>query len=349
MIRSALEELAAHGVPFATRGEQPIDDPPPGGDVDILVAAADYARAAPVLEAAGFHRLRAPGHRGHRFHLAFDRARGRWLKLDITLVPDRLGWDLRARDDTSLRRFASHPSGATASPRLPERAWSAFGRRRPAGLRRPGPVVAVLGPDGAGKGTVIAALRREIPATVTARYLGHGEASRGEYVSRPRTAASAAGVRAAGRRAARVVLGLLSVERRESQYRLRRALRSALRTWAGYLYAWRGDIVICDRHPLELLAVDDDEPGPAAALERRAVLALVPWPDAVVLLDAPADVLYARKGEHSPERLEHWRARYQEVFAPRGATTVSTTGAVERVVAAVGEVLWDALRERRGW
>ena len=41
MIRGALERLTAAGIPFAPRGEQPIDDPPPGGDVDILVRARD--------------------------------------------------------------------------------------------------------------------------------------------------------------------------------------------------------------------------------------------------------------------------------------------------------------------
>ena len=114
MIRAALDRLTAEGIAFATRGDQPIDAPPPGGDVDILVHARDARAAERVLEAAGFHRLAVAGHHGHRFHLAFDPERARWLKLDLNLVPTRLRWDLDARDERSLRRFAAYRVGATA-------------------------------------------------------------------------------------------------------------------------------------------------------------------------------------------------------------------------------------------
>jgi hypothetical protein len=72
-------------------------------------------------------------------------------------------------------------------------------------------------------------------------------------------------------------------------------------------------------------------------------------PDLVILLDAPAELLFARKGEHSPEVLDDWRAAYRELFGPRGATVVSTTDGLERSAAATSAVLWRALSERRGW
>src|SRR5918996_3136850 len=122
VIRPALERLAASGVPFATRGEQPIDDPPPDRDVDILVGTRDLAGTRRALEAADFHYERATGHRGHRFFLAFDRERGLWRKIDVNVVPARLGWDLSARDEASLRRFAQYRIGVKANPGRLERA-----------------------------------------------------------------------------------------------------------------------------------------------------------------------------------------------------------------------------------
>src|SRR5439155_4631145 len=53
-----------------------------------------------------------------------------------------------------------------------ERIRAGLARRQFAGRRRLGPVVAVLGPDGAGKGSVIAGLQSSIPVAVTALYLG---------------------------------------------------------------------------------------------------------------------------------------------------------------------------------
>ena len=265
----------------------------------------------------------------------------------MSLVPARFGWDLAARDPHSLARFAHYRVGTKASPGPVERLWSALARRRPLGLRRAGPIVAVLGPDGAGKGSVIAAVRAEIPAGVKALYLGHGDVSQREYARgdapERRTLARAV------RRAVKAGLGLLPGRVRDVQYRARRALGLALRAWAAYPYAWRGDIVLCDRHPLEALAVDADDGTLAGRVERRLLGRLVRWPDAVVLLDAPGEVLFARKGEHSPELLDDRRMAYRKLFGARGATIVATTDGLAHSVAETSAVLWRALSERRGW
>jgi thymidylate kinase len=148
---------------------------------------------------------------------------------------------------------------------------------------------------------------------------------------------------------ARRVTALLPEAVGDAQYRARRAIRKAARTWAVYRFAWRGDIVLCDRHPLEVLATDADRRTLGGAVERWVTRRLVPWPDAVVLLDAPGDVLFARKGEHSPAELEAQRRAFRSVFGARDATVVATTGGLERTVAEASRVLWRALRERRGW
>jgi len=145
------------------------------------------------------------------------------------------------------------------------------------------------------------------------------------------------------------VLGLLPGELRKAQHRARRMLGGLPRVWGAYARAWRGDIVLCDRHPLEDLALGPPTGSPYRALELALLRRFVPWPDAVILLDAPGEVLFERKGEHSPEVLERWRQAYRQVFVPRGAVIVPTDGAITGSLPHGSEVLWRALSERRGW
>ena len=55
----------------------------PGGDVDLLVARDDAARFTGAIAPLGFARLPAWGYGSHRFHLGYDAASDRWLKLDV--------------------------------------------------------------------------------------------------------------------------------------------------------------------------------------------------------------------------------------------------------------------------
>lgn len=300
---SALEALDKAGVRYSLRM---VDDPgrlPERGELDVWIDHRDVRRADSALAAAGFHHLATPGSMGHRFYVAFDQ--GRWLKLDAKI-----------------------PS--TGQARLPG-ARVVFDRRRPAALRRLGPVVAVLGPDGAGKGSLISGLRSRIPFAVTPVYLGMAKRRRGS----PRLP----GPRRRGQTSVwREVAGLLL---------------GSMRTWVSlsgaYVAAWRGDVVLCDRHPIEVLAVRPNRTKVGAALERVLVGRLMPKPDAIVILDAPGSVLYRRKGEHSVDVLERWRLGYAEAFGPSGAVTISTLGSKNRTVDLASEVVWLALRKRRRW
>jgi thymidylate kinase len=323
VIAAALERLAAAGIPFATRGEQPIDDPPSGGDVDILVGTSDAPAAERVLEASGLRRFAAAGHRGHRFYLAFDR--GRWLKLDVNLAPAH--WDLNAHDAASLQRFAAYRVGPKAGLGGIERLRVALLRRLPLAPTRRGPVIALLGPDGAGKGSVVTQLQAEIPVEVTVVYMGNRARA-------PTSGGQQRRLRAAAR--------LLPPRLRLAQWRHRRTLDAARRAWLAHAHAWRGDIVLCDRHPLEALALEPDTTGLTGRLGR-----LVPWPDEIVLLDAPGALLFARKGEHTPERLEEWRRAYRSTFPD--ASVVPTTGDLTASAASVSAIVWRALAGRRGW
>ena len=191
---------------------------------------------------------------------------------------------------------------------------TALTQRRSRSIRRQGPVVALLGPDGAGKGTIIAGLRREMPTAYTVIYLGRPRRRPGEP-ERDRSLHGWSGV-------------LL-----ESAFVFRRVLRAWRILIPGYLAAWRGQIVLCDRHPIETLAIRPRQTRTAAWLERLLFGRLTPRPDLVLVLNAPGETLYARKGEHSPEILESLRRRYVDVFAPLGAVVISTEQSIERSVA----------------
>ena len=183
--------------------------------------------------------------------------------------------------------------------------------------RRRGAVVAFLGPDGAGKGTVIDGVRDALEEPASVIYLG-----------RPRQEASGRGqARSAGARRPPSAA-------RECAFLVKRAARHARLLGRAHRLARRGHVVLCDRHPVEVLAVRPERTRAGAAVERFIARRLIPWPDAVIVLDAPAALLIERKQEHPLEVLERWRNAYSEVFGPRGAAIVSTDGPPEASIAA---------------
>lgn len=267
-----------------------------GRETDITLARADLGRATDALAPSGWRRI----HWRDTSHAFFVRVHeGGWEKLDAKLSPAR------------------------ARPRAP------------LSLRRRGPVVAFVGPDGAGKSTVIAEVASRIPLGVRVAYLGNrgsgGGRSTDRLDDRPRK------TRPAGKSAARETAGVVKDT-------LRAAKRLAREHWA----AARGSIVLCDRHPKELLAVRPRRPRVAATLERFLVRWLLPWPDALVVLHAPAEVLHARKPEHPIERVEEWLVSYRAELGPRGATFLDTTAPQEETVRAASELVWRQVAGRMG-
>lgn len=255
-----------------------------GRERDITLALSDLDRATGALAAGGWRRI----HWRDTSHALFVRVdHGRWEKLDAKLSP---------------------------SPR----------RGAPFSVRHRGPVVAFVGPDGAGKSTVIAEVAARIPLGVRVAYLGNRGSGSGRGG-------------AARKSAARETAGVVKDT-------LRAAKRLAREHWA----ATRGSIVLCDRHPKELLAVRPRRPRAAAALERFLVRRLLPWPDALVVLHAPADVLHARKPEHPIERLEEWLVSYRSELGPRGAQFVDTTAPQDETVREISDIVWHEVVRRMG-
>jgi thymidylate kinase len=148
---------------------------------------------------------------------------------------------------------------------------------------RRGMCIALLGPDGAGKTTLARSLAGALPVHV--RYVYSGLWQRKQRRSRLE------GVRGGPR--------------------LQRLLRVARIGMVTRWYRRHGHLVVLDRTPHEVQLRGS---GLNGRLNTLAVRLLVPIPDLVILLDAPPEVLFARKGEHSVEVLDGLRRSYRTML-----------------------------------
>ena len=178
--------------------------------------------------------------------------------------------------------------------------------------RRRGLRVAVLAPDGAGKSTLAKGVEKGF-------YFPVRSISMGLYqVPRPRGRHHLPG------------LGLIS---------------QLARQWRGWLqgayHQRRGRLVLFDRYPYDALLPTRFRYRRLARARRWLLAHACPAPELVVLLDAPGEVLYERKGEKTPELLERQRRAYRALLSrlPR-AVIVDASREVEDVRPEVTAIVW---------
>lgn len=225
--------------------------------------------------------------------------------------------------------------------------------------------VAIIGPDGAGKTTVARRLGKELPFPAFYLYMGDNAAA--VNYSLPTTRLAARLRRRLGRPVDAGPPEWSANQRRPpTRGRVRRALRttkSLARTlnqvaeeWYRQGIAWwhqrGGTVVLYDRHffadyyAYDVIG-DHGDPTIARRLHGFLLRHVYPRPDLVVYLDAPPEVLLARKGEGTLESLAQRRRDYLAMMDHvRHFHVVDASRPLDEVVAEVRSVLVTAASRR---
>lgn len=232
------------------------------------------------------------------------------LRVDIDAAARVRDWAALAACREPLRAALTRRQPVASTLR---RGWRATLRRSTKlqrAILRPGRRLAVLGPDGAGKSTTIDSLVRS------------------------------------GLVGSSVYLGVAPAElRRRSTLPGIALLRTIRRLCGAWLIATvrrrRGLDVALDRHPLEA-TIGPPTSKRTTMLRRRILAHMLPRPEAVVVLMAPASVLHERKPEHQFDDVLARRTRYLELATQRGFPVIDTTQEPCDVVTEIRRVMHEA-------
>ena len=226
--------------------------------------------------------------------------------------------------------------------------------------------IALIGPDGAGKTTISRRLEGMLPRPVKSIYMGVNLDSSNMLL--PTSQALRALKRALGAPpdvagppdSTRVKPPPKSVVKRtlagvKSILRLINQLSEEwFRQGLAWYYQRRGYIVLFDRHYFsDYYAYDIANRRGGLPLARRihgfVLQHIYPRPDLVIYLDAPAEVLYERKGEGTLVALERRRKEYLQMRdLVRHFVAVDASQPLDDVVRAVAEVISDYYRDKVG-
>jgi thymidylate kinase len=193
--------------------------------------------------------------------------------------------------------------------------------------------IALLAPDGAGKTTLAKALGDE--DILRARLIYMGTNADASTVGSPATDWLKEHIKSLDERKKSLRLFCLKVINYGN-----RVLEQWLRYSAGFYHKCLGRFVIFDRYVYDsFLAPPAKTMG--KRLRRGLLLKTCPSPDLVILLDAPGEVLFQRKGEHSAVRLEKQRQIFLKLKDRiPNMIVVDATGSPNQVRCEILEKIW---------
>jgi thymidylate kinase len=181
---------------------------------------------------------------------------------------------------------------------------------------RPGFAVALLGPDGAGKTTLARALTRSFHPTFSTRY---------------------------------VYMGFGQSDRSVLNYSIPGVsmLVTMVRYFVGFVHVALGRIVIFDRYAYDAFLPSLRRRNVREQAHRWFLSHVHPTPDAVLILDSPADVLYARRPEHALDELERDRQVYSSLASKLSdSLIVDGSGSPEELRREALGVIWRLYSRR---
>jgi len=186
--------------------------------------------------------------------------------------------------------------------------------------------VALIGPDGAGKTTLAARLKQSSAIPIKCLYMGINTEASSHALPTSRLVAylkrrqnTESGVYSCGddsppggENARRGLGGWL--------WAVARLINRVLEEWYRQLLSWsyqiRGYAVVYDRHFLydfTLNGIDGENQPADRRMHRQLLENCYPRPHLTIYLDAPAEVLFARKGEKTLEELERRRQAFLQL------------------------------------
>jgi thymidylate kinase len=226
--------------------------------------------------------------------------------------------------------------------------------------------VALIGPDGAGKTTISRQLEHSLPRPVKYVYMGVSAASSNHMLPTTRLIynfkrALGAPPDTAGpadpnkiRPRPKNPLKRLLLDVKTGLSLTNRIAEEWYRQCVIWYFQRRGFIVLFDRHFFsDYYRYDIADTGQPKPLSRRIhgfmLKNIYPKPNLVIYLDAPSEVLFARKGEGSLAILEERRKDYMEMgkLLPH-FQTVDASQPQEKVVQDVTQMIWDFYRKSTG-
>ena len=221
--------------------------------------------------------------------------------------------------------------------------------------------VALIGPDGAGKTTLTARLRESATIPVKCLYMGINIEASNHALPTSRLVAffkrrknKESGVY---RRVDDSAHGRENAKRGLSGWlwAIGRLINRLLEEWYRQLLSWgyqiRGNAVVYDRHFLYDFTLDgiDGEKQPAdKRLHRWLLEKCYPQPHLTIYLDAPAEVLFARKGEKTLEELERRRQAFLQLrHRAKNFVRIDATRPFDVVYAEVSGLIEQRYRNSR--